>query len=60
MILKETGWTMHYLYWKISWINVQMMLADAPGFKKASDEDEKVKGTTAHLKAMVKSQKTNG
>ncbi len=51
---------MHYLYWKISWINVQMMLADAPGFKKASDEDEKVKGTTAHLKAMVKSQKTNG
>lgn len=37
MILKETGWTRRYLLWGESWINIQMMLADAPGYRKASN-----------------------
>lgn len=35
-ILKELHWTRDYLLWKISWANVQMMLADAPSFKSGS------------------------
>ncbi|QTE36029.1 hypothetical protein J3L18_23235 [Mucilaginibacter gossypii] len=32
-ILKELGFTWDYLMWKISWVNVLMMLADAPRYK---------------------------
>lgn len=32
-ILKELNWTRDYLLWKISWVTVQMMLADAPRLK---------------------------
>ena len=33
-IIKETGFTRHYLLWQISWVNAGLMLADAPHFKK--------------------------
>src|SRR3546814_7744873 len=29
-IVKDPGWTWHYVLWRVAWINVQMMLADAP------------------------------
>ena len=32
-IVKETGYTLHYLMWGISWVNLQLMLADAPSYK---------------------------
>jgi hypothetical protein len=32
-ILKELHWTREYLLWKISWANLQTMIADAPSFK---------------------------
>jgi hypothetical protein len=40
MILKETGWTRKYLLWGESWINIQMMLADAPSYKKVKTEQK--------------------
>lgn len=36
-ICKNYGWTLDYLQWQISWVNVQMILADAP---RCLDEDE--------------------
>lgn len=28
----STGWTLEYLLWNISWINLQMMIIDAPRY----------------------------
>lgn len=36
-ICKNYGWTLDYLQWQISWVNVQMILADAA---RCLDEDE--------------------
>lgn len=44
MIYEKTGWTRHYVMWKVSWINIQMMLADAPRMgKKGKDSKQFVK-----------------
>lgn len=40
-IASETGWNYHYILWGVSWINIQMMLADAPRYiRKSKDKDE--------------------
>jgi len=43
-IANATGWTLEYLMWSVSWINLQMMIADAPGYsdkpKEVNSEDE--------------------
>ncbi|MEO7212659.1 hypothetical protein [Mucilaginibacter sp.] len=44
-IIKELGFTWHQLMWKISWINLQMMLADAPSYKTRNKD--KVKKATS-------------
>jgi hypothetical protein len=31
-IATATGWTVDYILWKISWVNIQMMIADAPRY----------------------------
>jgi hypothetical protein len=41
-IIKELGFTWHYMMWKISWINIQMMLADAPRYNAEDKEEIKV------------------
>ena len=41
MIQKETGWTDDYLLWGLSWVNVQMKLADAPYYKYKSGKPGK-------------------
>jgi len=40
-IIKETGYTWRYLLWGISWINVRMMLADAPAYRPGKAEKGK-------------------
>ena len=32
-IIKEMGLSWHELLWQISWVNIRMMIADAPGYK---------------------------
>jgi hypothetical protein len=32
-IMKDTGYTMHEIMWKVSWINLQLMQADSPAFR---------------------------
>jgi hypothetical protein len=40
-IMKETGWSKHYILWRISWINVQLIMADAPGIRSKTKADKK-------------------
>jgi hypothetical protein len=54
-IVKETGWTMHYILWKVGWSTIMMMLADRPGFKKGKGKEKEVKkGSSADLKNLIK------
>lgn len=39
-LLKQFGWTYDYLLWGISWLNVQMMIKDAPRTKEQPTDDE--------------------
>ena len=36
---KNFGWTYDYLLWGISWLNVQLMVADAARIKDLDTED---------------------
>lgn len=39
-LLRNFGWSYEYLLWGISWLNVQLMIADAPRAKELQlDED---------------------
>lgn len=53
-IIKETGWTWHYVLWKISWGNVMMMLADRPGLRKKNAKDGVIKLNAESAAAMRK------
>lgn len=33
MVAEKTGWTYHYILHRIAWVNIRMMLADAPGYR---------------------------
>jgi hypothetical protein len=37
-VIKETGWTRRYVMWGESWLNVQIMLADAPSCRTKNKE----------------------
>ena len=37
-LIKETSLTWHDLLWKISWVNVSMMIADGPKYGKPKKE----------------------
>lgn len=41
-ICSDKGWTMHYVMEKISWANLQMMMADKVQFVKRSEIVTKV------------------
>lgn len=41
-LIKETSLTYHDILWKVSWINIQMMLDDAPRFKSGSSSGDKI------------------
>jgi hypothetical protein len=51
-VVKETGWTMHYILWKVSWNTIMLMLADRPSFSKAKEEVKK--GNVSDLKNLIK------
>jgi hypothetical protein len=36
-VCTATGWTYEYLLWKISWVNLQMMIVDAPRYDSSKD-----------------------
>lgn len=44
MVAEKTGWSWDEILYKRSWINVRMMLADAPRLGKASKKRRKLKG----------------
>lgn len=37
-LLKQFGWTYGYLLWGISWLNVQMMIKDAPRTRERGED----------------------
>lgn len=39
-VVKETGWSWHYVLWKISWFNIQMMIKDQPSYIPADPDDD--------------------
>ena len=41
-IVKETGWTMHYVLWKVSEMNIRLMMADKPAFKSKSKQKKEL------------------
>lgn len=43
-IVKETGWTWHYVLWQVSWVNIMLMMADRPGFRRLGDEINPITG----------------
>ena len=43
-IVKETGWSWHEVMWKVSRLNIRMMMADRPGFKREKNRVKKVNG----------------
>lgn len=51
-IVKETGWTMHYILWQVSWANIMLMLADRPSFGKKGEVIQK--GNVSDLKSRLK------
>lgn len=54
-VIKETGWTKHYVLWRVSWPFILMMMADRPGMKKKSEKD-KVKKLTPEEAAKMRKQ----
>ncbi|MGZ3753579.1 MAG: hypothetical protein ACXVAY_01390 [Mucilaginibacter sp.] len=53
-IIKETGWTRQYLLWSESWINIQLMLRDAPSYKTKKRENKRVLTTKEELEDFFK------
>jgi len=43
-IVADTGWTWHYVLWKVSRANIMLMMADRPSFKKQEEVTKKVTG----------------
>lgn len=39
-LVKETNLTWDFIMWKIGWINIKMMLADAPSYKPGKTEQQ--------------------
>nr|WP_157535909.1 hypothetical protein [Mucilaginibacter sp. L294] len=44
-IAERTGWTYHYILWGTSWVNIRLMLADAPAMKRVKKQPKKVSGS---------------
>lgn len=40
MIIEKFGWTRKYLLWGESWLNIQLMIADAPAYRKIKTKPE--------------------
>ena len=50
-IISETGLTWHDVLWKVSKLNLMMMMADRPNFIRMKDQPKKISGQA--LKKMI-------
>ena len=41
VLQKETGWTDDYLLWEVSWMSLQLKLADAPRYESGDNKKTK-------------------
>lgn len=41
VLQKETGWTDDYLLWEVSWMSLQLKLADAPRYESGDSKKTK-------------------
>lgn len=48
-IVKETGWSWHYILWKVSRANLLLMLADQSNFKTIKKTEEAKADTGENL-----------
>jgi hypothetical protein len=48
-IAETTGWTVNYILWGIAWINIRMMLADAPRYISVKTNQKKEITTAEEL-----------
>lgn len=54
-ICTNTGWSMHYVLWRVAWINIEMMISDAPSYSSATEDKEtKTAETEDELKEFLK------
>jgi len=44
MIAEKTGWSYRFIMWGITWINLKMMLADAPAMKRVKNKVKTIEG----------------
>lgn len=56
-LVKETGWSLHTLLWKVSRINLDMMLLDQPGSKYVKNKYAKGSGKDLAAKLRAKMEK---
>ena len=54
-IVSETGWTWHYILWKVSRANIMLMMADRSNFK--NEKDQVKKETGADLANRIKNKR---
>lgn len=40
MLAEKTGWTYHYILHRVAWVNIRMMLADAPRYAPPQEKTE--------------------
>lgn len=53
-VCKSFGWTYDYLLWGISWLNVQIMVADAARMRDPEDKDQEDGGKVEHRELKTK------
>lgn len=54
-IVKETGWSWHYVLWKISRANILLMVADQSNVKSVAEgEEEPIKASGSALASKYK------
>ena len=56
-IVKETGWTWHYVLWKVNRANLMLMIADRSQVKYGKKEEEAMPDTGANLAKRFKARK---
>lgn len=59
-IVHETGWSLHYLLWKVSRANIMLMMADRSNFKHLKPEDQVKPESGADLASRLKNLKKRG
>ena len=60
-LIKETGWTWHYVLWKVSRANLLLMIADRSDFKNRKDADVAIRDSGKNLFNRIRTKKaTNG